>query len=58
MEKKKMIMELRGRLDKTLTSPDLVNIDSLRSLVKSQILRSGLEGLKVVKFSFLSFTSF
>jgi hypothetical protein len=53
-----MIMELRGRLDKTLTSPDLVNIDSLRSLVKSQILRSGLEGLKVVKFSFLSFTSF
>lgn len=49
MEKSKKIGEVRERLDKSLASPDLVNINSIRSLVKSQLRRSGLEGLKVVK---------
>ncbi|KAF3320090.1 hypothetical protein FCM35_KLT22307 [Carex littledalei] len=44
MEKNKKIVEVRERLDKTLASPDLVNINSIRSLVKSQLRRSGLEG--------------
>ncbi|XP_078172999.1 uncharacterized protein LOC144566840 [Carex rostrata] len=44
MEKSKKIVEVRERLDKTLASPDLVNINSIRSLVKSQLHRSGLEG--------------
>lgn len=53
MEEKKKIVELRGRLDRTLASPDLVNKNSIRSLVKSQLLRSGLEGLIVMKSSFV-----
>ncbi|KAJ1697074.1 hypothetical protein LUZ63_005586 [Rhynchospora breviuscula] len=44
MEKKKKIVEQRERLDRTLALPDLVDKNSIRSLVKFQLLRSGLEG--------------
>ncbi|KAJ4762448.1 polyketide cyclase/dehydrase/lipid transport superfamily protein [Rhynchospora pubera] len=44
MEKKKKIVEQRERLDRTLALPDLVDGNSIRSLVKSQLLRSGLVG--------------
>ncbi|XP_020268419.1 uncharacterized protein LOC109843869 isoform X2 [Asparagus officinalis] len=40
MEKKQKILESRERLDKTLALPDLVNEDSIKSLVKNQLLRS------------------
>lgn len=47
MDKKLTTVELRERLDRTLSSPDLMNEESLRSLVKDQLLRSpfcGTEG--------------
>lgn len=44
MEKRKEILELRDRLDRTLALPDLADEDSLRSLVKKQILKSSLSG--------------
>ncbi|KAH7666339.1 Bet v1-like protein [Dioscorea alata] len=47
MDKIPTTVELRERLDRTLSSPDLMNEESLRSLVKDQLLRSpfcGTEG--------------
>ncbi|KAJ0981736.1 hypothetical protein J5N97_009991 [Dioscorea zingiberensis] len=47
MENKHKTAEFRERLDRTLSSPDLMNEESLRSLVKDQLLRSpfcGTEG--------------
>lgn len=40
MDKKRQILELRKRLEKTLASPALSNDESITSLVKSQLLRS------------------
>lgn len=36
MEKKRKIVQYRERLDRTLASPDLTNVDILKKLVKSQ----------------------
>lgn len=44
MEKRKRILELRDRLDRTLAMPDLAEASSLRALVKKQILASSLTG--------------
>uniref|UniRef100_A0ACD5X0N5 Uncharacterized protein n=1 Tax=Avena sativa TaxID=4498 RepID=A0ACD5X0N5_AVESA len=44
MEKRKGILELRDRMDKTLSCSDLADEGSLRSLVKKQILESSLPG--------------
>lgn len=44
MDKKQKILELRGRLDKTLAMPDLVNEESIKFLVKDQLLRSSFCG--------------
>jgi hypothetical protein len=44
MEKRKGILELRDRMDKTLSCPDIADEGSLRSLVKKQILESSLPG--------------
>ncbi|KAK1271078.1 hypothetical protein QJS04_geneDACA012938 [Acorus gramineus] len=44
MEKRQKILEARQRLDKTLASPDLTNEESVKTLVKSQLLRSPFEG--------------
>uniref|UniRef100_A0A5B6ZAC0 START domain-containing protein n=2 Tax=Davidia involucrata TaxID=16924 RepID=A0A5B6ZAC0_DAVIN len=40
MERKQKISQYRGRLDKTLASHDLTNEETLKTLVKKQILRS------------------
>ncbi|KAF6169955.1 hypothetical protein GIB67_034347 [Kingdonia uniflora] len=40
MEKNQKILEYRKRLDKTLASHDLVNKESIKTLVKNQLLRS------------------
>ncbi|KAL3839395.1 hypothetical protein ACJIZ3_023986 [Penstemon smallii] len=40
MEGKGTISDYRGKLDKTLTTPDLTNYENLRTLVKNQILQS------------------
>ncbi|XXG42511.1 hypothetical protein AAC387_Pa01g2777 [Persea americana] len=40
MDKKRQILELRKKLEKTLASPALSNDESITSLVKSQLLRS------------------
>ncbi|XP_077226285.1 polyketide cyclase/dehydrase/lipid transport superfamily protein [Tasmannia lanceolata] len=40
MEKKQRVLEFRDRLDKTLASPNLVNEESIKSLVRNQLLRS------------------
>ncbi|KAL9150259.1 hypothetical protein ABFS82_12G158000 [Erythranthe guttata] len=40
MEGKRNISDYRNRLDKTLSSPDLTNDETLRTLVKNQILLS------------------
>lgn len=40
MEKKRKIVQYRERLDKTLASPDLTNVEILKKLVKSQLLPS------------------
>lgn len=40
MEKKHKITQYRERLDRTLASPKLTNAESLKSLVKNQILQS------------------
>lgn len=40
MEKKRKIVQYRERLDKTLSSPDLTNVEILKKLVKSQLLPS------------------
>lgn len=37
MEKKRKIVQYRERLDRTLASPDLTNVDILRKLVRSQL---------------------
>ena len=44
MEKRKRVLELRDRLDRTLAMPDLAQESSLRALVKKQILASSLTG--------------
>ncbi|CAD6253499.1 unnamed protein product [Miscanthus lutarioriparius] len=44
MEKRKRVLELRDRLDRTLAMPDLAEEASLRALVKKQILASSLSG--------------
>ncbi|OEL32166.1 hypothetical protein BAE44_0006814 [Dichanthelium oligosanthes] len=44
MEKRKRVLELRDRLDRTLSMPDLAEERSLRALVKKQILASSLTG--------------
>ena len=44
MEKRKGILELRDRMDKTLACSDIADQGSLRSLVKKQILESSLPG--------------
>ncbi|KAK1309817.1 hypothetical protein QJS10_CPA08g00004 [Acorus calamus] len=44
MEKRRKILEIRQRLDKTLASPNLTNEESINTLVKSQLLRSPFEG--------------
>ncbi|KAK3118953.1 hypothetical protein QOZ80_9BG0711310 [Eleusine coracana subsp. coracana] len=44
MEKRKRVLELRDRLDRTLALPDLAEEASLRALVKEQILASALPG--------------
>ncbi|XP_050228654.1 uncharacterized protein LOC126677883 [Mercurialis annua] len=43
MGKNEKISEYRERLDRTLASPELTNEDSLRTLVKNQLLRSSLD---------------
>ncbi|XP_072972283.1 uncharacterized protein [Typha angustifolia] len=44
MEKKQKILEPRERLDKTLALPDLVNVESIKSLVRDQLSHSSLPG--------------
>ncbi|TVT96857.1 hypothetical protein EJB05_57934 [Eragrostis curvula] len=44
MEKRKRVLELRDRLDRTLALPDLADEASLRALVKKQMLASALPG--------------
>lgn len=44
MEKRKRVLELRDRMDRTLALPDLADEASLRALVKKQILASTLPG--------------
>lgn len=44
MEKRKRVLELRDRLDRTLAMPDLADESSLKALVKKQILASSLTG--------------
>lgn len=40
MEKKRKIVQYRGRPDRTLALPDLTNVEMLKKLVKSQLLPS------------------
>lgn len=40
MEMKPNTMQYRERLDKTLSSPDLTNVEMLEALVKNQLYRS------------------
>lgn len=40
MEKKQKITQYRERLDKTLALPDLENKETLKTLVKNQLLHS------------------
>lgn len=40
MRENSNIAEYRNRLDKTLSSPDLTNVETLKILVKDQILNS------------------
>ncbi|XP_004497632.1 uncharacterized protein [Cicer arietinum] len=40
MEKKQKIVQYREKLDRTLASPDLTNVEILKKLVKSQLLPS------------------
>lgn len=63
MDKKQKILELRERLDRTLAMPDLVNEESIKSLVKDQLLRSSFQGNegnigKVVEKRTLEVTNF
>nr|CAB3491802.1 unnamed protein product [Digitaria exilis] len=44
MEKRKRVLELRDRLDRTLAMPDLAEESLLKALVKKQILASSLTG--------------
>ncbi|XP_010543849.1 PREDICTED: uncharacterized protein LOC104816629 isoform X2 [Tarenaya hassleriana] len=37
MQKKRQISEYRARLDKTLSSPDLTNVETLKTLIKKQL---------------------
>ncbi|GFY93470.1 hypothetical protein Acr_08g0018660 [Actinidia rufa] len=46
MERKQNISQYRGRLDKTLASHDLANEETLKTLVKSQMLRSSECGIE------------
>lgn len=40
MREDSMISQYRNRLDKTLSSPDLTNVETLKILVKDQIVNS------------------
>lgn len=40
MEKKRKIVQYRERLDRTLASDDLTNVEILKKLVRSQLLPS------------------
>ena len=54
MEKKRKIVQYRERLDKTLSSPDLTDVEILKKHVKSQLLPSSeLEDEGVVTFFYL-----
>lgn len=44
MDKKQKILELQERLDRTLAMPDLTNEESIKSLVKEQLVRSSYQG--------------
>lgn len=44
MEKRKRVLELRERMDRTLALPDLAEESSLRALVKKQMQASALTG--------------
>lgn len=44
MTEKQKILACRERLDRTLASPGLSNEDSIKSLVKNQLLRSPFPG--------------
>lgn len=44
MEKKREIAQYRERLDKTLASPELTNEETLKMLVKDQLIHSSLDG--------------
>ncbi|KAH9674255.1 polyketide cyclase/dehydrase/lipid transport superfamily protein [Citrus sinensis] len=44
MEKKPKIAQYRERLDKTLASPELTNEETLKMLVKNQLMHSSLDG--------------
>lgn len=46
MEKKQNITQYRERLNKTLASPDLTDEETLKTLVKSQLLRSSEDEAK------------
>ncbi|KAE8125254.1 hypothetical protein FH972_020085 [Carpinus fangiana] len=46
MEKRQKITQYRERLDKTLASPDLTNEDTLKTLVKNQLLHSSKDEIK------------
>ncbi|XP_041027835.1 uncharacterized protein LOC121267823 isoform X1 [Juglans microcarpa x Juglans regia] len=49
MEEKQMITQYRERLDKTLSSPDLTNEETLKTLVKNQLLHSLEDGTEVIE---------
>lgn len=51
MDKKQNVLELRDRLDKTLAMPDLLNEESIRSLIKDQLLRASSSGNKSLSFA-------
>lgn len=51
MEIKRKIVQYRERLDKTLSSPDLTNEETLKTLVKNQLLPTSeqeTEGKKIL----------
>ncbi|XP_074577023.1 uncharacterized protein LOC141833465 isoform X1 [Curcuma longa] len=50
MEKKRKILELRERLDKTLALPDLANEESVKLLVENQLRRSSFSHVKASDF--------
>lgn len=53
MEKKRNIVQYRERLDKTLASPDLINEETLKTLVKRQLCSSEIEGFYIIAFEII-----